>query len=137
MTARCIKPQLTDTHTHTHTRIRTHLPLEKQQHGIHDPHDEVRRLLQLPHRGDVCWFDGLWRQRQRPQVGLAELKEWQRLIVVHHLQGSLRSLQRRFRSLQFGLCDTFISFNLVNNKLSFVLHLLHLLLDLHRWEGER
>jgi len=33
--------------------------VEQQQHSVHDPHDEMRRLLQLPHGGDVGWFNGL------------------------------------------------------------------------------
>lgn len=39
----------------------SNLPLEQQQHGVHDPHDEMRRFLQLPHCGDVCRFNGLKR----------------------------------------------------------------------------
>lgn len=36
-----------------------HLPLEQQRHHVHDPHDKMRRLGQLPHCRDVSWFDGL------------------------------------------------------------------------------
>lgn len=44
-------------------QLQTDLSLEEEQHSIHDPHDEMRRLLQLPHCGNVSWFDGLWRQK--------------------------------------------------------------------------
>ena len=48
-----------------------HLLLEQQQHTVHDPHDEVGRLCQLPHCGNVGCFDGLhackWRRAQTPQ----------------------------------------------------------------------
>lgn len=40
------------------TRL-SNLPLEEQQNSVHDPHDEVGGLLELPHGGDVCRLDGL------------------------------------------------------------------------------
>lgn len=33
--------------------------LEEQEAGIHDAHDEMRRLGQLTHSGNVGWLDGL------------------------------------------------------------------------------
>lgn len=41
------------------------LPLEQQQHGVHDPHDEVRGLLQLPDCGDVGRLDGLTQEKKK------------------------------------------------------------------------
>lgn len=40
-------------------------PLEKQQHAVHDPHDEVRRAAERPHSSNVRWLDGLKERRSR------------------------------------------------------------------------
>lgn len=40
-------------------------PLEKQQHAVHDAHDEMRRAAERPHSGNVRRLDGLkerWRR---------------------------------------------------------------------------
>ena len=35
------------------------LLLEEQQAAVHDPHNQMWRLGQFPHSGNVRWFDGL------------------------------------------------------------------------------
>lgn len=44
------------------------LLLEEQHTAVHDPHDEVGRFGQLPHRGYVSRFNGLRRIYKRVEI---------------------------------------------------------------------
>lgn len=50
-------------------------PLEKQQHAVHDAHDEMRRAAERPHSGNVRRLDGLRRGRRRGETKEEEVTQ--------------------------------------------------------------